>query len=106
MEPRFEQFIREKQYLTNVTPATVSWYTCSLKWLPSVHPTQDELKDVVLQYAPKRAEGNGLQSGYGNALCEETQPQAQQGAPGSTALRTWLDVSLHGIRHARNPLHI
>jgi hypothetical protein len=27
MQPRFEQFIQEKQYLTNVTPATVSWYT-------------------------------------------------------------------------------
>ena len=38
MQPRFEQFIREKQYLTNVTPATVSWYTHSLKWLNSEFP--------------------------------------------------------------------
>jgi hypothetical protein len=35
MLPKFEQFIRERQYLHNVTPSTVSWHTHNLKWLPS-----------------------------------------------------------------------
>ena len=31
MLPRFEQFIRERLYLTNVTPATVEWYKQQLQ---------------------------------------------------------------------------
>jgi integrase/recombinase XerD len=49
MLPRFEQFIREKRYLSNVTDATVAWYKCSLKWLPSESPTQENLKDTVIR---------------------------------------------------------
>jgi hypothetical protein len=30
MLPRFEQFIRERLYLTNVTPATVAWIQAKL----------------------------------------------------------------------------
>src|SRR3954471_23015534 len=37
--PKFQQFIRERQYLHNVSPATVSWHTYNLKWLPSESPT-------------------------------------------------------------------
>ena len=47
---RFADFIRERKYLSNVSPATVSWYTHAFKWLPSESPTQAELKDVVLQF--------------------------------------------------------
>jgi len=32
MLPKFEQFIRERQYLTNVSPAALEWYEHSLKW--------------------------------------------------------------------------
>src|ERR1700712_5272951 len=46
---RFTEFTRERQYLQNVPPATVSWYTHAFKWLPSESPTQDELKSVVLR---------------------------------------------------------
>jgi hypothetical protein len=28
----FDQFIKEKKYLLNVSPATVRWYTHALKW--------------------------------------------------------------------------
>ena len=49
MEHRFEQFIRERQYLTNVTPATIEWYRRCLKWLPSECPTQEDLKAVVVR---------------------------------------------------------
>jgi integrase/recombinase XerD len=62
MEPRFEQFIREKQYLTNVTPATVSWYTHSLKWLRSESPTQEELRDAVVRMREKGLKATGCNS--------------------------------------------
>ena len=48
MEPRFEQFIRERKFLSNVTPATIEWYRDSFKWLPAESPTADELKAAVL----------------------------------------------------------
>jgi hypothetical protein len=51
--PGFQQFIRERQYLANVTPATVEGYKQSLKWLPSESPTQDQLKDAVMRCAKK-----------------------------------------------------
>jgi integrase/recombinase XerD len=60
MEPRFEQFIRERQYLTNVTPATIEWYRRCLKWLPSECPTQDDLKGVVLRMRQKGLKETGV----------------------------------------------
>jgi len=47
--PRFEQFIRERTYLMNVSPATIRWYTHAFKWLPNESPTDPELKDVVIR---------------------------------------------------------
>jgi hypothetical protein len=47
MQPRFEQFIKERQYFTNVTPRTVEWYRHGLKWRSSESPTDSELKNVV-----------------------------------------------------------
>ncbi len=46
---RFTDFTRERKYLCNVSPATVSWYTHAFKWLPSESPTQGELKGTVLR---------------------------------------------------------
>lgn len=46
---RFADFIRERKYLANVSPATISWYEHAFKWLSSESPTQTELKDVVLR---------------------------------------------------------
>jgi integrase/recombinase XerD len=34
MEPRFEQFIKERHFLHNVSPRTLEWYRASLKYLP------------------------------------------------------------------------
>ena len=59
MFPRFEQFIREKQFLTNVTPATVEWYRCSLKWLESESPSQAELNDGVMRMREKGRKATG-----------------------------------------------
>lgn len=49
MQQRFEQFIREKQILVSVTPATVEWYRRCLKWLPSPEPTQEDLRAMVVR---------------------------------------------------------
>lgn len=56
---RFDEFIRERQYLHNVSPATISWYTHAFKWLPSESPTQDELKDSVLRMREKGLKETG-----------------------------------------------
>src|ERR1700686_4373669 len=55
----FSQFIRERQYLTNVSPATLAWYTTSLKWLPSESPTQDDLKNTVLRMRERGLKATG-----------------------------------------------
>lgn len=57
--PGFQQFIRERQYLANVSPATVEWYQHSLKWLPSESPTKEELKDVVMRMRVKGRKATG-----------------------------------------------
>lgn len=56
---RFAEFVRERQYLHNVSPATVSWYTHAFKWLPSESPTQPELKDAVLRMREKGLKETG-----------------------------------------------
>jgi len=62
MQPRFEQFIKERQYLTNVTPRTIEWYTHSLRWLPSDDPTESDLKDAVLRMREKGLKATGCNS--------------------------------------------
>jgi integrase/recombinase XerD len=60
--PKLEQFIRERQYLHNVSPATVSWHTHNLKWLPSECPTEDELKAMVVRMREKGLRATGCNS--------------------------------------------
>jgi integrase/recombinase XerD len=48
MNSRFEQFLKERTYLKNVSPRTIEWHKQSLKWLPGEQPTEDDLKAVVL----------------------------------------------------------
>jgi integrase/recombinase XerD len=60
--PKFQQFIRERQYLHNVSPATVSWHTHNLKWLPSESPTDEELKQVVIRMREKGLRPTGCNS--------------------------------------------
>jgi integrase/recombinase XerD len=59
MLPRFEQFIRERQYLANVSPATVDWYKNSLKWLTSESPSEEQLKDAVIRMREKGLKATG-----------------------------------------------
>jgi integrase/recombinase XerD len=53
MELRFEQFIQEKKYLANVSPATCEWYKQSLNWLLSPSPDEAALKDFVMRMRAK-----------------------------------------------------
>jgi integrase/recombinase XerD len=62
MLPRFEQFIRERLYLTNVTPATVEWYKHSFKYLATESPTEDELKNIVVRMREKGLKATGCNS--------------------------------------------
>jgi len=55
----FQQFIRERQHLSHVTPATVEWYKNSLKWLPSESPSQEELKAAVMRMREKGLKASG-----------------------------------------------
>lgn len=60
MESRFEQFIRERQYLANVTPATIEWYRRCLKWLPNENPSQQDLRDAVVRMREKGLKETGV----------------------------------------------
>ena len=62
MQTRFEQFIRERQFLSNVSPSTLEWYKHSFKWLATESPTQDELKDAVLRMREKGLKATGCNS--------------------------------------------
>ena len=58
----FSQFIRERQYLSNVSPATLEWYKHSFKWLPSESPSHEQLKDVVIRMREKGLKATGCNS--------------------------------------------
>jgi integrase/recombinase XerD len=62
MPSQFALFIRERQFLHNVTPATVEWYTHAFKWLPSESPTADDLKDAVVRMRTKGLKATGCNS--------------------------------------------
>jgi len=58
----FSQFIRERQYLLNVTPATLDWYSTSLRWLPCESPTEEQLKDTVIRMRERGLKVSGCNS--------------------------------------------
>jgi integrase/recombinase XerD len=62
MGARFEEFIRERQYLANVTPATIAWYNNCLKWLRTESPSQEDLKDAVMRMRQKGLKATGCNS--------------------------------------------
>ncbi len=58
----FSQFVRERQFLTNVTPSTLEWYKHSFKWLRTESPSESELKDAVLRMREKGLKATGCNS--------------------------------------------
>ena len=63
MLPRHTEFIRERQYLMNVSPATVHWYTHAFNWMPCEAPTQEQLNAMVV-----RMREQGLKATGANAV--------------------------------------
>jgi integrase/recombinase XerD len=63
----FEQFIREKTYLSNVSPATVYWYAQSFRRLEDPDPTAGDITEWVIRL---RQEGLSPESGntYARAI--------------------------------------
>ena len=58
----FSEFIRERQFLTNVSPSTLEWYKHSFKWLESDSPTQEDLKAAVVRMRQKGLKATGCNS--------------------------------------------
>ena len=58
----FSEFIRERQFLSNVSPSTLEWYKHSFKWLDTDAPTQDDLKAAVVKMRAKGTEATGCNS--------------------------------------------
>jgi integrase/recombinase XerD len=55
----FNDFIRERRYLNNVSESTISWYTHAFKWLSSESPSQEHLKETVLRMRKKGLKATG-----------------------------------------------
>jgi integrase/recombinase XerD len=47
------QFIKERKYLSNVSPATIEWYEQSRAWLGTESPTEGQLMDSVMRMREK-----------------------------------------------------
>jgi integrase/recombinase XerD len=47
--PKFEQFIKERLYVTNVSASTVEWYKQSLVWLNTESPNDSDIKEAVMR---------------------------------------------------------
>lgn len=62
MGTKFSQFIRERQYLHNVSAATIEWYKHSFKWLPNENPSEEELQDAVMRMREKGLKPTGCNS--------------------------------------------
>lgn len=49
----FQEFIKERRYLQNVSPRTIQWYDESFKWLVNPNPTKADLKSFVIRMREK-----------------------------------------------------
>jgi integrase/recombinase XerD len=68
MLTRFEQFVGQRQHLSNVSTSTLDWYQYSFKRLPPESPSQDELKEAVLRMREKGLKATGCNSAIRAAL--------------------------------------
>ena len=56
----FTDFLKEKQYVENVSPNTLRWYRHALKWLPSEHPDERSLKQMVIRMRERVSQSKWL----------------------------------------------
>jgi hypothetical protein len=57
---RHLEFIKERQYVMNVSPATIRWYTNALKWLDSEAPTTESDVKKLIRDAKERHAAVGI----------------------------------------------
>jgi hypothetical protein len=57
----FEQFIKERQYLQNVSLRTIEWYRESFKWLGEPRPDSGSVKVLGYSHAREGFEAIQLQ---------------------------------------------
>jgi integrase/recombinase XerD len=62
VNPVFEQFIREKKFITNVSEATAWWYEQALQRLKNPDPTADDLKQLVIDLRSKGVSASSINS--------------------------------------------
>jgi integrase/recombinase XerD len=55
----FTDFLKEKQYLQNVSPNTLRWYKFALKWLPNEQPDERALKTMVIRMREQGLKATG-----------------------------------------------
>ena len=59
---RHLEFIRERQYVMDVSPATIRWYPSALKWLDTEAPTQEELTRLVVKMRERGLKATGCKA--------------------------------------------
>jgi integrase/recombinase XerD len=47
--PKFQSFLREREYISNVTERTLEWHAQSLKWLENETPNLDDIKALIVK---------------------------------------------------------
>ncbi len=62
MLPRHKQFIKERQYVNNVSPATITWHEQSLCWLDTESPSSDDIKDLIIRLRERGLEPISIRS--------------------------------------------
>lgn len=62
MLPKLEQFIKEREYVNNVSPATVQWYEQSLCWLNTESPTTDDIRTLIVRLRERGLEPVSVRS--------------------------------------------
>jgi hypothetical protein len=93
MQAGFEKFIKERKYLTNVTPATVEWYTHAFKWLDTDTPSQENLKVAVLKMRARGLKATGCNSAI-RALNAYTLGKCRPGSEVQPCLQASEDRSI------------
>jgi integrase/recombinase XerD len=46
---RFQQFLRERRYLGNISERSIEWYSLAFKWLPNEAPDEPALKECIIR---------------------------------------------------------
>lgn len=79
----FTDFIKDRQYLINVSDHTLRWYRCALKWLPNENPTQAELKLTVIRMREAGLKATGCNAAIRAINCYLHWASGTQGKCGS-----------------------